>query len=100
MQGKYILNSCSLKVGEEEFLRQAMLCMRYGAAVVIMAFDELGQAATFEEKVRICQRSYKVCQNATPMLLTSSMPWLKSSALALVSPSVEASAPGQSDSVV
>ena len=59
VQGKCIVNSISLKVGEEEFLRQAKLCMRYGAAVVIMAFDEKGQAATFEDKVRICQRSYK-----------------------------------------
>ena len=50
----------SLKVGEEEFLRQAKLCMRYGAAVIIMAFDEQGQAATFDEKVRICQRSYEL----------------------------------------
>ncbi|CAE7027101.1 mtr [Symbiodinium natans] len=60
VQGKCIVNSISLKVGEEEFLRQAKLCMRYGAAVVIMAFDEKGQAATFEDKVRICQRSYRV----------------------------------------
>ena len=59
VQGKCIVNSISLKVGEEEFLRQAKLCMRYGAAVVIMAFDEKGQAATFEDKVRICQRSYR-----------------------------------------
>merc|ERR1719162_555523 len=59
VQGKSIVNSISLKVGEEEFLRQATLCKRYGAAVVVMAFDEQGQAATFEDKVRICQRSYK-----------------------------------------
>ncbi|CAE7575982.1 mtr [Symbiodinium sp. CCMP2592] len=59
VQGKCVVNSISLKVCEEEFLRQAMLCMRYGAAVVITAFDEKGQAATFEDKVRICQRSYK-----------------------------------------
>ena len=60
VQCKPIVNSISLKVGEEEFLRQAKLCMRYGAAVVIMAFDEQGQAATFDEKVRICQRSYEL----------------------------------------
>ena len=60
LQCKSIVNSISLKVGEEEFLRQAKLCMRYGAAVVIMAFDEQGQAATFDEKVRICQRSYEL----------------------------------------
>ncbi|CAE8691977.1 unnamed protein product, partial [Polarella glacialis] len=59
VQGKCIVNSISLKVGEEEFLRQAKLCMRYGAAVVLMAFDEQGQAATYDEKVRICQRSYR-----------------------------------------
>jgi len=60
VQGKSIVNSISLKVGEEEFMRQATLCKRYGAAVVVMAFDEQGQAATFEDKVRICQRSYKM----------------------------------------
>ena len=59
VQGKCIVNSISLKPGEEEFLRHAEACMRYGAAVVIMAFDEKGQAATFEDKVRICQRSYR-----------------------------------------
>merc|ERR1719171_177271 len=59
VQGKSIVNSISLKVGEEEFLRQAKLVQRYGASVVVMAFDEQGQAATFEDKVRICQRSYK-----------------------------------------
>jgi len=57
VQGKCIVNSISLKVGEEEFLRHAKLCQRYGAAVVVMAFDEQGQAATFEDKIRICQRS-------------------------------------------
>jgi len=60
VQGKSIVNSISLKVGEEEFLRQAKACMRYGAAVVMMAFDEEGQAATYEDKVRICQRSYRL----------------------------------------
>mmetsp|Transcript_69181 Transcript_69181/g.156889 ORF Transcript_69181/g.156889 Transcript_69181/m.156889 type:complete len:1274 (+) Transcript_69181:67-3888(+) len=63
VQGKSIVNSISLKVGEEEFLRQAKLVQRYGAAVVIMAFDEQGQAATFEDKVRICQRSYKLLRS-------------------------------------
>merc|ERR1711871_223952 len=58
VQGKCIVNSISLKVGEEEFVRQARIVKRYGAAVIIMAFDENGQAATFEEKVRICKRSY------------------------------------------
>merc|ERR1719265_531343 len=60
VQGKSIVNSISLKPGEEEFLRQAKLVQRYGAVVVIMAFDEQGQAATYEDKVRICQRSYKL----------------------------------------
>merc|ERR1719333_2018204 len=59
VQGKSIVNSISLKVGEELFLQQAKVCKRHGAAVVVMAFDEQGQAATFEDKVRICQRSYK-----------------------------------------
>jgi len=57
-QGKPIINSISLKVGEEEFIRQATLIRKHGAAVVLMAFDEQGQAATEEEKVRICKRSY------------------------------------------
>merc|ERR1719473_2449268 len=60
VQGKSIVNSISLKPGEEEFLRTAKLVQRYGAAVVLMAFDEQGQAATYEDKVRICQRSYKL----------------------------------------
>lgn len=60
IQGKAVVNSISLKEGEDTFLQQARLCQRYGAAVVIMAFDEKGQAVTKEEKVRICQRSYKL----------------------------------------
>ncbi len=60
VQGKAIVNSISLKDGEEEFLRRAKLCRSYGAAVVVMAFDEEGQAATEDEKVRICQRAYKL----------------------------------------
>merc|ERR550514_1489449 len=63
VQGKCIVNSISLKVGEEEFLRQANLCQRYGAAVVVMAFDEQGQAATLEDKVRICTRSYNLMRS-------------------------------------
>ena len=59
IQGKPIVNSISLKDGEEEFLRRAKLCRQYGAAAVVMAFDEEGQAATESEKVRICQRAYK-----------------------------------------
>ena len=56
--GKAVVNSISLKAGEEEFLTQAALCQRYGAAVVIMAFDEDGQADTLERRQSICQRSY------------------------------------------
>jgi len=58
LQGKCVINSISLKEGEEEFLRQAGLAQRYGAAIVIMAFDEDGQADTIERKVSICQRAY------------------------------------------
>ncbi len=59
-QGKCVVNSISLKGGEEEFLRQARLARRYGAAVVVMAFDENGQAASKEDKVKICQRAYRL----------------------------------------
>ncbi len=58
VQGKSIVNSISLKEGEEKFLEHARLVQQYGAAVVIMAFDEKGQAATKDEKVRICKRAY------------------------------------------
>ncbi len=58
LQGKGIVNSISMKEGEAEFLRQARLVRRYGAAVVVMAFDEQGQADTFERKVEICSRAY------------------------------------------
>ncbi len=60
VQGKCIVNSISLKEGEEEFKRQARICRRYGAAVVVMAFDEIGQADTTERKVEICQRAYRI----------------------------------------
>src|SRR5687768_11694348 len=60
IQGKGIVNSISLKDGEAEFLRRAKLLMRYGAAAVVMAFDEQGQAATRDEKVRICTRGYRL----------------------------------------
>jgi 5-methyltetrahydrofolate--homocysteine methyltransferase len=59
-QGKPIVNSISLKEGEEEFIARARLCMRYGAAIVVMAFDEKGQADTFQRKAEICKRSYDV----------------------------------------
>jgi 5-methyltetrahydrofolate--homocysteine methyltransferase len=60
LQGKGIVNSISLKDGEEEFLRRAQLVRRYGAAVVVMAFDEQGQAVEISEKLRICKRAFKL----------------------------------------
>ena len=60
VQGKGIVNSISLKEGEEEFLERARVVMRFGAGVVVMAFDEQGQADTVERKVAICQRAYKL----------------------------------------
>jgi 5-methyltetrahydrofolate--homocysteine methyltransferase len=60
VQGKSIVNSISLKEGEAEFLRQARLCRRYGAAVIVMAFDERGQADTFARKTEICARAYRL----------------------------------------
>ncbi|HEX4132393.1 MAG TPA: methionine synthase [Pirellulales bacterium] len=60
VQGKGIVNSISLKEGEEAFLHHARLVRRYGAAVVVMAFDEQGQAVTIEDKVRICCRAYRL----------------------------------------
>src|SRR6187401_1491578 len=58
VQGKSVVNSISMKEGEAEFLRQAKLVRRYGAAAIVMAFDEKGQADTFERKVGIAQRAY------------------------------------------
>ena len=58
LQGKGIVNSISLKEGEEKFLHQARLVLRYGAAVVVMAFDEKGQADSFERKAEVCKRAY------------------------------------------
>ena len=60
VQGKSVVNSISLKEGEEEFVRQATLARRYGAAVIVMAFDEQGQADTVERKVEICRRCYGI----------------------------------------
>ncbi|MGL5116881.1 MAG: methionine synthase, partial [Beijerinckiaceae bacterium] len=60
VQGKAIVNSISMKEGEEKFLAEAAICRRYGAAVVVMAFDEKGQADTFQRKSEICARAYKV----------------------------------------
>ena len=60
VQGKPVVNSISLKEGEEAFLHHAGLCLAYGAAVVVMAFDEDGQADTFERKTEICARAYRI----------------------------------------
>src|SRR6187549_2555885 len=60
VQGKCIVNSISLKEGEEKFIQQATICQAYGASVVVMAFDENGQADTLEKKVSICERAYKI----------------------------------------
>ncbi|MFN3521944.1 MAG: methionine synthase [Phenylobacterium sp.] len=60
VQGKAIVNSISLKEGEAKFIEQAKACLRYGAAVVVMAFDEQGQADTAERKIEICTRAYRV----------------------------------------
>ena len=67
VQGKGIVNSISLKEGEESFLRQARLVRRYGAAVVVMAFDEQGQATTVEDKVRIAERAYQLLTEVVGM---------------------------------
>jgi 5-methyltetrahydrofolate--homocysteine methyltransferase len=60
LQGKGIVNSISLKEGEEKFRSNAAAVLKYGAAVVVMAFDEQGQAATYEDKTRICERAYRI----------------------------------------
>jgi len=63
VQGKAVVNSISLKEGEEEFIRQARLVRDYGAAVIVMAFDEKGQADSVDRKVEICQRSFDILRN-------------------------------------
>jgi len=63
IQGKGIVNSISLKEGEEKFRQNAAAVLKYGAAAVVMAFDEQGQAATFEDKIRVCERAYKILVN-------------------------------------
>ncbi|MBW8365877.1 MAG: methionine synthase [Rhizobium sp.] len=60
IQGKGIVNSISMKEGEAEFIERAKLCLRYGAAVIVMAFDETGQADTYARKTEICARAYKL----------------------------------------
>jgi 5-methyltetrahydrofolate--homocysteine methyltransferase len=60
LQGKGIVNSISLKEGEDKFRRHAAAVLKYGAAAVVMAFDEQGQAATYEDKIRVCERAYRI----------------------------------------
>lgn len=60
VQGKCIVNSISMKEGEEKFIEQAFICQAYGAAVVVMAFDEQGQADTLQRRIDICERAYKI----------------------------------------
>ena len=60
MQGKSIVNSISLKEGEEKFLEHARTIKRYGAAAVVMAFDEQGQADTYERRIEVCERAYRL----------------------------------------
>ena len=60
LQGKGIVNSVSMKEGEEKFIAQAKRVRRYGAALIVMAFDERGQADTYERKIEVCARSYKI----------------------------------------
>ena len=60
VQGKAIVNSISIKEGEEEFLKHAQLCRSFGAAIIVMAFDEQGQADTYERKIEICKRAYDI----------------------------------------
>jgi 5-methyltetrahydrofolate--homocysteine methyltransferase len=64
LQGKGIVNSISLKEGEEKFRQNAAKVLKYGAAVVVMAFDEQGQAATYEDKIRVCERAYRILVDA------------------------------------
>ncbi len=60
VQGRCIVNSISMKEGEEKFIEQAIICQAYGASVIVMAFDEKGQADTKERKIEICHRAYKI----------------------------------------
>jgi 5-methyltetrahydrofolate--homocysteine methyltransferase len=63
LQGKGVVNSISLKEGVEKFREHARTILKYGAAAVVMAFDEQGQAATYEDKIRVCERAYKILVN-------------------------------------
>ena len=76
VQGKSIVNSISLKEGEDVFRQRARTVRQYGAAVVVMAFDENGQADTYERRIEICQRSYDILVNEVgfPPRTSSSTP--------------------------
>src|SRR3954449_509847 len=60
VQGKCIVNSISMKEGEEKFIEQAFICQSYGASVIVMAFDEQGQADTLQRRIDICTKAYKI----------------------------------------
>src|SRR3954453_10907967 len=60
VQGKCIVNSISMKEGEQKFIEQAFICQAYGASVILMAFDEKGQADSLERRINICERAYKI----------------------------------------
>ena len=64
VQGKSVVNSISLKEGEDAFIKHARICRQFGAAVVVMAFDEQGQADTYDRKIQICERSYRILTEA------------------------------------
>ena len=93
VQGKSVVNSISLKGGEEEFLRQARLVQRYGAAVVVMAFDEAGQAVTRDNKLAICRRAYTLLTEKagfaprTSSSTSTSSPWAPASRSTTTTPS-------------
>jgi 5-methyltetrahydrofolate--homocysteine methyltransferase len=72
VQGKCIVNSISMKEGEEKFIDQAFICKSYGASVIVMAFDEVGQADTKKRKVEICERAYQILTNRLVMILRTS----------------------------
>src|ERR671913_2311686 len=63
VQGKCIVNSISMKEGEAKFIEQAIICRSYGASVIVMAFDEVGQADTLERRVTICEKAYDILVN-------------------------------------
>ena len=79
VQGRPVVNSISLKEGEAEFLRQARLVRRYGAAVVVMAFDEEGQAGTVERKVAIAERAYRLLIDVRPGSRPRTSSWTRTS---------------------